>query len=880
MIRKYSLLILLFAILLGNVDLQAQKIFGTGSNANGQIGDGTIISKNVPTQVGVANNWASIAVGANHTVAIKSDGTLWAWGDNTNGQLGDGTVVPQTSPLKIGVGTTWSKVACGNGFTIAIQTNGTLWAWGLNSFSQLGDGTIINSLVPKQIGISTLWSSIACGTSHTVAIQTTGSLWAWGKNTFGQIGNGSVTGLPQATPVQIGALLTWASVSCGNDYSIAVQTNGTLWGTGFNGQNQLGDGTIINKSSFTQIGSATNWLRTASGKDHSIALQANGTLWAWGFNFAGQVGDGTNVTKTAPVQIGVATNWSKIFTGLNHSFAIKTDNTLYAWGNNTNGEFGDATNVSKTSPTLVSTPVTFSNIASNANASSSAFIGFTPSSATLTLTSQPKHVVNCYNATGVLLSCQGSVTFTGSNSDIYYQWYKESPTGFLPVGPAVINATSLNFAALQYSDAGAYFCKFWAQDTYDPSNVSITFTTTTRIVDVLQATVITEQPKSTFGKVGDIVHIGFDAHVYGTYGTNPTYKPTVQWYRDTVRTVAPIGKLDTLTLADNIVYDGTKSDYLSITVDNAKRLGNYWAVVSGQCNSTTTTKAALSAPPTITVNTQPQSATVCNGTEVKFFVAATSSNSSTINYQWWANGASLVDQLSPKIAGSASATLTLAGSTTYTNIQCVFTQVDGLATATSNTASLGLKDGPMITSQPAATMSVQSGKPLVIEVGVASNPSNTITWYNGNNKVVGQTSSTLSIASATTSDAGVYNCVVNNDCGSTTSSGCTVTVSLVQDVTSSVEELDMNSLGLHETTPNPTNDVTNISFNLTNASNVKLTISDVYGNQVATLFEGMSNSGLRNFSFSANQFNLNSGVYFVTLSSAGLNQTKKFTLVK
>lgn len=502
------------------------------------------------------------------------------------------------------------------------------------------------------------------------------------------------------------------------------------------------------------------------------------------------------------------------------------------------------------------------------------------SSATLTLVSQPKHVVNCYGSTGNILATLASVTFTTTVWDVYYQWYKETPTGFVAYSAPVINGSSLTFPALKDSMAGAYYCNVWAQDRGFPNDVTPVQTSQIRVISILQGTSITEQPMSMFGNVGETHHLTFKSHVYGTYGNAPTYAPTVQWFRDTVRAVAPnIGKLDTVTLADNSVYDGTKSSILSIMIDNAKRYGNYWATVSGQCGGATTAKAGLQAYPTVTINTQPKDASVCDGTEVMFNVAASSSNSSSMTYQWWANGSKLADQTTPKISGSTSATLTLKAVANVTNIKCQVMTIDGLASAISNTVSLTKNDAPVISSQPSGTISVQSGKPLVIEVGVASNASNTISWSKNNTPVAGQTSATLSITSATTSDAGQYVCVVTNGCGVVSSSACTVTIALIQDFTS-VEEIDMNSLGLHETTPNPTNDVTNISFNLTNSSNVKLTISDVYGNQIATLFEGMSNSGIRNFSFSGNQFNLNSGVYFVTLSSAGMNQTKKFTLVK
>lgn len=72
----------------------------------------------------VVNNWLNIAVGVNHTIATKTDGTLWAWGNNSNGQLGDGTIIQRNSPIQIGNSNNWLKVAAGSSRSYAIKTDG------------------------------------------------------------------------------------------------------------------------------------------------------------------------------------------------------------------------------------------------------------------------------------------------------------------------------------------------------------------------------------------------------------------------------------------------------------------------------------------------------------------------------------------------------------------------------------------------------------------------------------------------------------------------------------------------------------------------------------------------------------------------------------
>ena len=194
---KYGLVYTVFAntVTAGQTSSIAIKVDGTlwawGNNSYGQLGDGTTEVKNKPNQIDTATGWASVSSGAFHTIAIKTDGTLWAWGGNTDGQLGDGTNVSKNTPTKIGTATNWASVSAGTYHTLAIKTDGTLWAWGSNEFGHLGDGTSRAKNAPIQIGRDTNWVSVSAGSYHTLAIKSDGTLWAWGRNEFGQLGDGT-----------------------------------------------------------------------------------------------------------------------------------------------------------------------------------------------------------------------------------------------------------------------------------------------------------------------------------------------------------------------------------------------------------------------------------------------------------------------------------------------------------------------------------------------------------------------------------------------------------------------------------------------------------------------------------------------------------------
>jgi alpha-tubulin suppressor-like RCC1 family protein len=340
--------------LTGQAVLSGAELYAWGNNGSGRLGDGTTANKSSPVQIGALTNWAQVSTGYSHTVALTTNGELYAWGNNSSYRLGDGTTANKSSPVQIGALTNWAQVSTGifGGHSLAIKTDNTLWAWGVGSNGQRGDGIVANVPSPVQIGALTNWAQVTAGSNFSASVTTSGELYAWGDNSYGRLGDNTV--VSKSSPVQIGALTNWAQVSAGSNHCAAVKTDGTLWSWGRNQFGQLGQNTLdIHRSSPVQVGALTNWSHIDSGYGHCIAVKTDGTLWSWGGGGNGQLGDNTVVSKSSPVQIGALTNWAQVSAGDNFSVAITTGGQLYAWGYGGNGRLGDGTVVNRSSPVQV-----------------------------------------------------------------------------------------------------------------------------------------------------------------------------------------------------------------------------------------------------------------------------------------------------------------------------------------------------------------------------------------------------------------------------------------------------------------------------------------------------------------------------------------------
>jgi alpha-tubulin suppressor-like RCC1 family protein len=294
-----------------------------GDNTYGQLGE--VDNSNTPARVRGVTAVIHVAAGRDHCLALRSNGTVWAWGHNETGELGYGGIsIGELMPIEVKRLTGVTKIAAGDGFSLALRSDGTVWAWGSNYEGQLGNGTTTDSSLPVQVkGLSQV-TSIAAGDSHALAVRANSitaltSVWAWGGGAFGD-GAAHLPGL--VTGITAPSI---AGIAAGTGYSEALGSDGSVWGWGAAGFGQLGFNPGLNpvNNPVETIGAGSPVTQLSAGLGHTLALQSNGTVLAWGANSSGQLGNGvTSGSPTPPVPVTRLTGATQVSAGQEFSLAV------------------------------------------------------------------------------------------------------------------------------------------------------------------------------------------------------------------------------------------------------------------------------------------------------------------------------------------------------------------------------------------------------------------------------------------------------------------------------------------------------------------------------------------------------------------------------
>jgi autotransporter-associated beta strand protein len=331
----------------------------------------------------------SVAAGASHSVAITDEGRAYAWGSTANGRLGGGVVLAGTqnypglvtsSGVLLGrrlVAAVAGGGASNGGHTLALDSEGRVYAWGRGLQGQLGSGLASDAWTPVNV-TSTTWTGrkvvmLAAGELHSVALDESGGVHTWGDNSRGQLGDGTVGTAPRPTPVALGSAMRATVNTPGAGYfsppsvtlvggggtgARAVATVGggrvlsvtiTSMGTGYTSAPQVSfsGGGGFGASATITLNAMPVMVSVAAGGAHTLAIDNQGRVWAWGNNGRGQLGrdPGTTTSSSVPLMIAASAFGNQrvlaVAAGSDHSLALTEDGVVWAWGSHSSGQLGN-----------------------------------------------------------------------------------------------------------------------------------------------------------------------------------------------------------------------------------------------------------------------------------------------------------------------------------------------------------------------------------------------------------------------------------------------------------------------------------------------------------------------------------------------------------
>ena len=313
----------------------------------------------------------------NHTLFIKSDGSLWGMGSNSHGQLGNGNNTNLTTPqvlIEANASNPIIEITHGYNHSLFLRKDGSLWAMGMNNFGQLGDGTTTHRSTPVKIVDSNV-VRISAGYFHSLFLKSNGSLWGMGSNTCGELGinlaGGSNTsydaGIDQNSPVEIVSSGV-AQMSGGRFFTIFVKIDGSLWGMGevdsgrlaqqwVGGNNDSFDADYDKKVPVRILSS--NVVEAEAGAQFSLIRKTDGSAWSFGSNWNGMLADGKITSNRIEPYRFLEANVTQISASWSFGSALLENGSLHMFGGNFSGQLGDGTTTDRNQTTeIISSGVT------------------------------------------------------------------------------------------------------------------------------------------------------------------------------------------------------------------------------------------------------------------------------------------------------------------------------------------------------------------------------------------------------------------------------------------------------------------------------------------------------------------------------------------
>lgn len=321
------------------------SVWAWGVGGDGQLGNGTTNNSSTPVKVAIPGGRTATAVDAGeyHMLALASDGTLWTWGANNFAQLGNGTRTKATTPIQVTVtgGLRFVQMSATGFGAVALATDGSVWTWGSNADATIGDGTTTDALTPYHVVLPAghTVARVVGGLGEVMVLNTDGTAYGWGDAGSGELCTGGANPpvhytVPTAIPAFTATAFT--NVSLGNGNTFLVDSAGKVWACGSNQDGALGDGTVggadATSPQLVRTPAGKDFVQVAAGDQTGLAVASDGTVWAWGDNAQGQLGDGTTIASSVPVQVHFAAGTRVTQVGSQADHFVAVDSSGLAYG--------------------------------------------------------------------------------------------------------------------------------------------------------------------------------------------------------------------------------------------------------------------------------------------------------------------------------------------------------------------------------------------------------------------------------------------------------------------------------------------------------------------------------------------------------------------
>jgi alpha-tubulin suppressor-like RCC1 family protein len=320
-------------------------VFCWGNNGAGQLGDGTIERRVLPTPIAGGLLFRQVSAGVSHTCGVTTNYQAYCWGRNSAGQVGDGTNISlRLIPVPVAGDRAFRQISAGGKHTCALTTSTTskIYCWGEGI---LGNGSGYATFkTPQLVSGARTYRQVSVGTGHTCAVSTTHKVLCWGGNRYGQLGNGGAASFIAVSPVAVAGTVQYLQVSAGVNSTCAVTTTNKAycWGYGFHGQ--IGDGKWLDRFTPRAVAGGLSFERVSAGKDHTCGETAGNRAYCWGANWWGELGDGTfENERPTPTAVVGELHFAQVDAGASHNCGVATGYQAWCWGKNMDGQLGNGT---------------------------------------------------------------------------------------------------------------------------------------------------------------------------------------------------------------------------------------------------------------------------------------------------------------------------------------------------------------------------------------------------------------------------------------------------------------------------------------------------------------------------------------------------------